>query len=476
MFIAVTMFLVSCEEHLDVPPVSSITSASYWQGENDAASYLTGIYAEYRGLTNTHLYSERRADLLENGPQAPLMANEFNHTLNVDVNGRNWRGFYEVIHHCNLLLSKMDELEIGDNDIRAQALSLRALTYFGLIKAFGDVPLNLEPTLSVPDEMLARTPVAQIVTQIKSDIDDAVDLFSTDAIGNRITISKPAALAAQADIYMWNGRVLGGGDSDINVAINAINAIEASGAATLLGNYADVFPVSNEKNAEILFSTYWEVDETGSNTMNDFGVRQDYLGGVDNIAIHYPDVPHSGNTGLNQAYFSAYLISLYDENLGDVRKAANTMEVRSVVDDVWRTNLIIKFIGTWDGVNRTYDNDLIQYRWADMLLLRAEANNSVGARNEGAALADLNLVRGRAGIGDYTGASDQASLEDEILKERARELFLENKRWEDLIRSGKVTEMPSYNAQRGDDMRYIYWPIDKDIMAQNDLLVQTPGY
>ena len=174
MFIAVTMFLVSCEEHLDVPPVSDITSASYWTVENDAASYLTGIYAEYRGLTNTHLYSERRADLLENGPQAPLMANEFNHTLNVDVNGQNWRGFYEVIHHCNLLLNKMDELEIGDNDIRAQALSLRALTYFGLIKAFGDVPLNLEPTLSVPDEMLARTPVAQIMTQIKSDIDDAI--------------------------------------------------------------------------------------------------------------------------------------------------------------------------------------------------------------------------------------------------------------------------------------------------------------
>jgi hypothetical protein len=168
---------------------------------------------------------------------------------------------------------------------------------------------------------------------------------------------------------------------------------------------------------------------------------------------------------------------MYDVNPADVRKDANTMEVRSVVDDVWRTNLIIKFIGTWDGVNRTYDNDLIQYRWADMLLLRAEANNALSSgRQEAAAIADLNLVRNRALTGDYAGATDQATLETEILNERARELFLENKRWEDLIRADRVSDLPKYVAQRGTDMRYIYWPIDLDIIAQNGLLDQTPGY
>jgi len=478
LFTALAILFAGCEKHLDVPPVSSITAASYWQGEDDAESYLYGIYARYRNLTLfDFFYSEQRADLLVNGPQAPLMANDYNHTLNVDVNGLNWRDWYTIIHHSNLLLSKMDELDIGDDDIRAQALALRALTYFRLIKLFGDVPLNLEPTTTVPDEFLPRSPVATVLAQIKNDINTAVSLFTTDGIGNRNFLSKSGALAAQADIHMWSGRFLGGGDADINVAINAINAIEAAGGVSLLASYADVFPVSNENNDEIIFATYWEVDETGSNRHANFGVRQDYLGGVSNIAIHYPYVPHSGNTGLNKAYFSPTIESFYDENPGDLRKDVCIMEIRSVVDNVWRTNLIPKFTGTWDGVNRTYDNDMIQYRWAGMLLLRAEANNSLSSgRNEAAALADLKLVRNRAGIGDYAGATDQATLEDEILKERARELFLENKRWEDLIRAGKVSDLPNYNAQHGTDLKYIYWPIDKDIMAQNDQLVQTPGY
>jgi len=466
LFTALAILFAGCEKHLDVPPVSSITAASYWQGEDDAISYLYGIYTKYRDMTNTSLYSEQRADMYVNGPQAPLMANEHNHTLNVDVNGRNWRSWYEAIHHCNLLLTKMDELDIYDDDIRAQALALRALTYFRLIKIFGDVPLNLHPTLSVPEEMLPRTAVATVLAQIKDDINTAVSLFTTDGIGDRNFLSKSGALAAQADIYMWSGRFLGGGDADINIAINAINAIEAAGGVSLLANYADIFPVSNEKNSEIIFATYFEVDETGSNYTSNLGVRQDYLGGISNIAIHYPYVPHSGNTGLNKVYFSPALINLYDENPGDVRKDANCMEIISVVDSVWRTNLIVKFTGTWDGVNRTYDNDLIQYRWADMLLLRAEAYNSLSSgRNEAGALADLNLVRNRAGIGDYAGATDQVSLEDEILKERARELCFENKRWEDLCRAGKVSDLPNYSAQHGTDLKYIYWPIDKDIMG-----------
>jgi len=477
LFSTLAILFAGCEKQLDVPPVSSITAASYWQGEDDAISYLYGIYAAYRSLTNTQLYSERRADLLANGPQAPLLSTEYTHTLTVSVDGQNWRGFYEVIHHCNLLLSKMDELDIGNDDICAEALTLRALTYFQLIKIFGDVPLNLEPTTSVPDEFLARSSVSAVMTQIKSDINTAIGLYSADGIGDRNFLSKSGALAAKADIYMWNGRFLGAGDADINEAISAINAIEAAGGVSLIANYADIFPVSNEKNGEIIWATYWDVDETGSNYGNDHGVRQDYLGGVDAIAIHYPYVPHAGNGAILQLTFSPYLEGLYNENAGDTRKDANLMHIISIVDSVWRCDMTVKYLGTWDGVNRVYDNDLIQYRWADMLLLRAEAYNSLSSgRNEAGALADLNLVRNRAGISDYAGATDQASLEDEILKERARELFMENKRWEDLCRAGKVTTLPEYAAHRGTDLSYIYWPISLNIMAQNDQLVQTPGY
>lgn len=484
IFSLIALFAVlcsSCESQLNVAPVSDITSAGYWSGEDDAQTYLIGIYSSYRSLSNTDLYSEARADLLNNGPQAPKLGQEYQHTMTADANGKDWKSWYTVIHHCNLLLYQIEVSELSVPDIEAQALTMRALTYFSLIKIFGEVPKVIEPTLEAPgNEGLARSSVSEILTLIKSDISSALSLYSSETVtSDRAFLTRPATLAAQADIYMWSGRFLGGGDADINTAIESINEIESSGGDIgLLDDYSSIFDATNEDNKEFIFTLYFDKDENGSSFYSSYGVRQDFLGGVDVIAVEYPDVPHSGNSGLNQVVFSEKIEAYYNENANDVRKDKNLIYITRASDGVQVTTMAAKFIGTWDGTDRDYDNDLIQYRWADMLLLRAEAYNSLSSgRDATKAVSDLNQVRVRAGIGEYSEGTDQATLEDEILKERARELCWENKRWEDLIRAGKVTsEVSNYSDNRGTDMKYIYWPISNDIMAQNSLLTQTPGY
>ena len=93
------------------------------------------------------------------------------------------------------------------------------------------------------------------------------------------------------------------------------------------------------------------------------------------------------------------------------------------------------------------------------------------------------MTRNRAGLANYDGSTDQATLEDEILDERARELLAENKRWWDLIRAHKVGQnVPRFLENRGDDStdpniwNYYYWPITESVLILNDKLEQSPGY
>src|SRR5690606_2597819 len=91
-----------------------------------------------------------------------------------------------------------------------------------------------------------------------------------------------------------------------------------------------------------------------------------------------------------------------------------------------------KLRGTAYSDDRYFDNDQVVYRLGGLLLLKAEALAALNRVPE--AITELNKVRGRAGIGDYPGATDKTTVEKEILDERFRELYMELKRWPDLLR------------------------------------------
>jgi hypothetical protein len=144
-------------------------------------------------------------------------------------------------------------------------------------------------------------------------------------------------------------------------------------------------------------------------------------------------------------------------------------------------NLILtqtnKFRGKEYTDDRYFDDDLIVYRWADLLLLRAEAYAALDKTPK--AIIDLDEVRNRAGLQGYDGPTDKASVEKEICDERLRELFLEQKRWYDLVRfhfGGTINiynEVPNLN---GKENYPLYLPINYNDMVLNEHLVQTDGY
>ena len=110
-----------------------------------------------------------------------------------------------------------------------------------------------------------RTPIVDVFTFIKEDINEAVSLFPDNSFpSGRNRWSKPAAIALKADIYLWTGKRMNGGNDDFTVALNALNDIKTNDIE-LLPDYKNVFDFDNKGNKEIIMSVNWNNDETGNN-------------------------------------------------------------------------------------------------------------------------------------------------------------------------------------------------------------------
>ena len=472
--VAGSTLLSGCDNILNVEPASTITSSSFWKDSNDAKVYLTGIYNAVRNWTNTSYYGEDRGDSFKPGDIGPVSVAWSQELL--ESNAPSYRNAYKIIHHCNLLFYKIQGLKFNKeedrNNILAECHFLRAHTYFQLLRSWGGVPLVEKPTLSDDVELKPRSSKEEVMAFILQDLDDAIGLFTQDGIRDKNKASKPAAYALKADALMWKAKVLGGGEQELRAAIGMIEKVEAGGVR-LLNDYRSVFANDNKKNDEIIFSFYMERYETGN-----LSIATNTTSRTDNLsmAVNLSDAATSPNQSRHVYAPSDKLRALYQKNEGDARMNVAMLDL---VDK--DNNLVLtqtnKFRGKEYTDDRYFDDDLIVYRWADLLLLRAEAYAALGESAK--AIADLNQVRHRAGLQDYAGPSEKPALEKEICDERLRELFLEQKRWFDLVRfhfGGAINiyeEVPNLNDKQGYPL---YLPINYNDMVLNEHLVQTEGY
>lgn len=413
---------------LEVDPVSTITSQSFWKTPGDAKAYLTGIYNKVRSLNNTSYYGEDRGDAFKAGEIGPTSV-AWAHTL-LESNAPSYRSAYNIIHHANLLFNKIESLkftnETEKNRIKAECHFLRAYTYFLIVRIWGDAPIITDPVLSDNVELKPRSPKEDVMKLILEDIEQSVLLFPEDGYINKNLASKPAAYALKADVLMWKAKVLNGGNVDLEEAIKAIDQVGGSGVS-LLPDYAKVFANDNKKNNEIIFSFYFERYETGN-----LSIATNTTSRTDNLsmAVNLADAATSPNQSRHVYAPSDKARELYLKYPGDRRYKV------AMIDLVDKDgNLILtqtnKFRGKAYSDDRYFDDDLIAYRWGDLLLLRAEANAALNKISE--SLVDLNEVRDRAGLEPYDGPKDKIAVEKEICDERLRELFIEQKRWFDSL-------------------------------------------
>lgn len=473
----------SCGELLAPEPTSTITVNSFWNTPADARGGLYGMYERFRGQASRNLYiwGAARSEEMSYGLQASQgLERYFLNTLNADFAGPSWLRLYTVIHDANLILKHVPNIAFSDeaekNSILAQALTMRAYVYFIIAKTWGDAPLITEPTQGFDPQTTfkERDDVSKIFDQIKADLEKALSLYpDNDFVECRCQWSKPSTQAVKGDVYLWTAKVMGGGAADLKTALNALQEIQDADVR-LLEDFADVFRYDNKGNEEILMAVHFEQLEA-SGTWNSGMYIIDFQI-LDNLNEEAKELLGVGG-GLNRWGPSETLRSQFTKD--DSRKEvtfAEAYEIDESGDSSFYASAVLKFNGIVTGGSRVFADDVILYRYADVLLMIAEAKNALGMDPS----REINMVRRRA-YGEhfpehkFVSTTGEANNEA-ILQERLRELAFEGKRWWDLVRFGKVFELVPSLQGRADQEYLLLWPIPQSVISLNSSIEQNPGY
>lgn len=487
MSLAAVVLSTSCSKELNLAPVSQISDNSFWKSESDATGAMVGMYSIMRGqaVNNFFIWGEARSESLGENAGAAVFQNWYENLLNAENSGAifsgeptTWGGMYNLIHHANLILKYVPGMSFGSeatrNRILAHAYSMRAFAYFTLAKTWGDLPLRTQPTADLSSVQLERSPVSDVMALVKDDINQAEQLFSGFGFADgRDMWSLPALLALKADVYLWTGKTMNGGDSDFTAALNALNQIDNADVG-LLDDYASIFDYTNKRNREILLAVNFNFQETPINTIYAWMSPTDVFlpQGVDAATLAklqpFSGVPFMGPSTIARTKFESQ----------DKRKEATMTEIygNDGSGPVFHSAVVTKFDGTVVAGQRYFIDDYIIYRYADVLLMKAEAKNALGQDPS----AEINAVRQRAFGDDFTGhefvSGSKAQNDAAILEERHLELMFEGKRWWDLIRFGKAFELvPSLQGRAG-QTHLLLFPIPMSTLSLEPKVSQNQGY
>ena len=471
---AAALCLASCNL-LNVDNPSAIYGSGYWSSPSEVASYLTGTYTSFRSTCNDIEDFDARSDEFTLGVEAGGSI-QFAQNL-TSLNGVNWDSYYATIQHCNMIIKNIEKVtyprESDKNEVLAQAYTMRAYMFFCLTRLWGKVPLETVATEGSGKEKLSRASCEDVIKQVIDDATLAVSLFPADDwTSGKSCASKRAAYAVLADACLWQGKVLGGGDEAYrNVIRYADLAAEGTG---LESEFGKIYETRNGK--EVIWSIHFGYPEIDAMYAKFMTLRDVFVA----KAVNAAEIPYA-KSGARSTYApSAEIRALVGVYPGDVRKANAYVDAVDASGNILATSQK-KMPGTKTETNVIYDNDIILYRHAEMILFRAEAYAAMGQTGE--AIAELNQVRNRAGIGPYGGATDKASVEREILAERGREFWLERKRWPDLVRFHTEGVINVYEMVPNLKARYdagtvipLYLSIPLSEMSLNHNLEQTEGY
>ncbi|WP_163379981.1 RagB/SusD family nutrient uptake outer membrane protein [Cyclobacterium sp. SYSU L10401] len=484
-YFAITLFLImgwACTETLEVNPTSVITTNSFWQSENDAEGALMGMYVELRSLAQgLHQLGEHRSEVLSPGLFGEGVFILHRNQMNADTPGHpDWSGFYRVINTANLMLKYVPDITFSNesrkNLMLAQAHAMRAYVYFVMTRTWGDLIIREEPTEGFGADVTQRerSPQSQVFQLIKQDIEEALQLFPDNGFTiGRSVWSRPATNALKGEVYLWTARRLEGGTEDFQTALAALEEVDQADVG-LLDDFQDVFDFENKGNREILLSIRHQDLEPGNYLWFMWIIGAAAPSNIDQ-ETRDKIFPIGGGQGLMVT--SDLVRNQFEAE--DARRDASFFEIYTINENGGReylTNIQQKFQGTIIGGNRVFLSDPILYRYADVLLMKAEAKNALGMDPA----AEINQIRQRAYGDQFPGREfvDQGkeANDEVILKERLLELLHEGKRWWDLVRFGKAFEMvPALQDREGED-HLLLFPISNTVLSQEPLVEQNPGF
>lgn len=477
-------FSNSCTDQLELTPVSSITTAGFWVSEDNANGALSGMYVRFRDEASNNLFfwGESRSETLTYGLQASEGRERyFENTLDPNFAGPNWLRLYTVVHDANLIIKYVPGISFSNpsnkNKMLAQAYTMRAYIYFLMAKTWGGVPIVTDPTegYNAKTTFKPRSSVEEVFSLIKSDLDQALELYPNNNLAQgKAFWSKPAAQMLKGEVYLWTGKKLNGGQADLTAALKALTEAASAPGLALQSDFDKIFRYNNKGNSEILFAVRFLDLESGANYNSTLYIRDDEI--PSKISTQAKALIGQGG-GLNRMAPSKIVRSAFHEK--DKRKNASFVEINipdSQGNPSYYGSVVMKYRGFVDPSGRRFIDDVIIYRYADLLLLIAEAKNALGQDPS----TEINQVRQRAYGADFNEfrfvSGTKAQNDEAILQERLLELCFEGKRWWDLVRFEKAFEKVPSLQNRVSQKHLELWPISLGTISLNSKITQNPGY
>lgn len=485
---------VSC---LDMDPVSSITDKNMWKNEGHFLSFDYGLHSRLRDVDAQNLFilGEVRSDIYNEGIGWTGESNKVeeitSNTLSEERPGlSNFANLYFNINQINLFILRTTGTNVLKETDKAyylgQAYGLRAFYYFHLLRSWGNVVWNTDPSLGFAVGDLARpaTDAVTVMKYIQQDIASSESAFGDDYTfrDNRVLWSKAATLTLKAEVYLWSSRRMNGGQEDARIALDALDDIRSHISRSdldLLPDFSSVFDYNNKGNKEIIFSLHNSHNEAA---LFNGGWRDNMVPQKNTLSSYVEADGEPIDLDFNGNVYYPLRIDLYDRfDVTDTRRDATLYPVYGKQGSegcVYVGCFAYKYRGmTPEGASyREFCDDYPIYRYADVLLLSAEAKALLGQDPS----EDINTIRSRAYGTAYNESvayphaeGDAEGIDEVLLRERLREFMFEGKRWYDLLRFGEEFVM-KYSSLVNEN--HLLWPIDSNTLTDNTALVQTPGY
>ena len=475
--IAVLVLAASCQKNLDIPQKSVLDTETFYANAtaDDAEALIGSVYHLYwggrdvtcvNGIEKIMFLNSLDDDHYPGGGSFAENSYEFQDAGNYNVTSADtspkimYKGVYSVIYHCNLILEKIPETnDARINRVKAEANFFRALAMFDAVRWWGTPPLA-DHILAEEEYYQSNTPTKESIDWILARMKEAADALPAikgkgqqKAFGARI--SKHAALAYRGKVGLWYGQKF----NDQAILAEAVKDLKTVIDSGLYGLVSDMFLIERQKGdfcEEYVFE-HNSADNDGfpGDPQND--LRHTWMGWPSSIA--YPNdifggwgwnavskefgeflAAHEGGTEMPRFKST---IHTYDQIMAMEYASNVTPGVKTVVysNAGYFTFRGIGYLSeAYEGTSppfwKWYKANTPMLRYAEVLLLYAEAKFLVDKDADGTGLAALNEVRRRAQIPELASMTYQ-----DIKDERRAELFCEQERYFDLVRWGDASEV-----------------------------------
>ena len=479
--IALMAGISSCEDFLDLKPLSFDNVDNFYKSETDFEQAVNATYNRFRSAYAMHyIFGDLRADnttmvgpgQIDDTPEYKWIDVFDNlHASNYRL-APHWPSTYRVIQAANGILDNIEKVDFNQarkDQFKGEALTFRAMSYFRLARMWGGVPIVLNADVNIDESFSTpRASLDDVYKLIIDDLTNAIPLLPVSYSGNDIgRISRGTARTLLGQVYLTRHNFSG--------AAEQFGEVINSNVYSLLPNYEDNFAPGAGGNKEAIWQLLYNAGHNQGSTFPRWMAPRNSSGIV---------VEPGSTFAFNQP--SMELINAYEE--GDLRKDVSIGMGFTNLQGNWVLAPYIKLYTQHEMKTGGSDCHFNIFRYGHLLLMQAEALNETNNGPNAQAYAYVNQIRQRAGLPDLPAGLSQSQFRDAVYREQRFEVAFEGHRWFDLLRTGralevmnsKVTfdEMETVGPYRPVQEYELLFPIPQDVIDRSHpgVIKQNPGW